>query len=73
MLEHKILDVVCDGIPVCNEVDLLESKINRMCVTDNFRELLFMRNCALKHIEHIYDINYKRLTESENEQWKNYF
>ena len=44
-----------------NECDMLEGNINRMCVTDNFKELSDMRYFALLRIMKIYDFNFRRL------------
>lgn len=49
------------------EKDMLEGNINRMCVTDDMNELLSMKNFAIRRIEHIFQVNYERLTESEDE------
>lgn len=50
---------------VYDEKDMLQGNINRMCVTDNMIELLRMKKFAIYRIERIYEVNYKRLTESE--------
>lgn len=49
------------------EKDMLEGNINRMCVTDDMNELLSMKNFAIRRIERIFQVNYERLTESEDE------
>lgn len=48
-----------------NEKDMLNGNINRMCVTDDWRELLEMRDFAIRRIKHIYQVNYERLTGKE--------
>lgn len=50
---------------VRSEKDFLEGNINRMCVTDDLEELIHMKEYALNRIEHIYQVNYERLTEED--------
>ena len=48
-----------------NQEDLLRGNINRMCVTDSLSELDTMAHHAIERIKIIQNINYKRLTEKE--------
>ncbi len=49
-----------------NEKDMLEGNINRMCVTDDYKELESMRDVAIRRIEHIYKVNFMRLIEEDD-------
>jgi hypothetical protein len=44
-----------------NTEDMLKGNINRMCVTNDIKELRDMCNHAKRRIQHIYDMNYDRL------------
>lgn len=44
-----------------NTEDMLKGNINRMCVTNDIKELRDMCNHAKRWIQHIYDMNYDRL------------
>ncbi|MBO4541636.1 MAG: hypothetical protein J5725_00490 [Bacteroidales bacterium] len=48
-----------------NEVDMLEGNINRMCVTDDMKELCKMFEYARLRIERIYQYNKERLLVEE--------
>ena len=48
-----------------NEVDMLEGNINRMCVTDDIKELCNMIEYARVRIERIYQYNKERLLGKE--------
>ena len=61
MASRKILEVEFNGYHVCNLDDLVNSKIDRMCATDNVNELLRMKKYAIKYIEEIYEINLRRI------------
>ena len=45
------------------EEDMLKGNINRMCVTDDLKEMEAMRTWALSRVKRIYDINSERFDE----------
>lgn len=49
-----------------NETDMLQGNINRMCVTDDVKELISMFKVVSKRIDKIFELNYERL-KGENE------
>lgn len=56
-----------DLLRVRNQKDMIEGNINRMCVTDDLAELDTMAHHAKERIKLIRELNYKRLTEADDE------
>ena len=46
---------------LCNEMDLLDGNINRICVTKDEKELESMYKFAKKRLEEIYNYNTQRI------------
>lgn len=53
---------------ILTESDMLEGNINRMFVTDNPKELVYMYEFSKKRLERIYQYNYARLQSKEGEE-----
>lgn len=50
-----------------NLVDMLRGEINRMCITDDMKELDNLRLCADLNISKLFDMNVQRLEEEKHE------
>ena len=56
-----------DDLKIDEQIDLLKGNINRMCVTDDMMELQRMFDYARIRLNNIHSINFKRLTEEDDE------
>lgn len=63
-MRHQTAD---DLKRVYNCEEMLKGCICRMCVTDDLQELNIRMSGAISLIQEIRDINYSRLTESEEQ------
>lgn len=59
-----------DLAEIREQEDMLKGNINRMCVTKDMTEYIKQKNLAIYRIGVIADINYRRLTESEEQHEK---
>lgn len=50
------------------EKDMLYGNINRMCVSDDAKEILNMYNFACKRLERIYHYNYDRIHDQREQK-----
>lgn len=57
-----------DLAEIREQEDMLKGNINRMCVTKDMTEWIKQKNLAIYRIGVIADINYRRLTESEDKE-----
>lgn len=50
-----------------NLVEMLRGEVNRMCITDEMKELDNLRLCADLNISKLFDMNVQRLEEEKHE------